>query len=124
MRTRLHRFVATLGPTVVVLTAIASAQSEGDKNAPVYEIPLSERRLIPKPGIDPQFLAALGQSGRDSIHGLVQLSRPLDADTLRRLNAAGVTLLEFLYGTTYIGSVKRGLKLDAGEGSEFAGLAN
>lgn len=105
------------GALAIVATAfVAAAQTAEMKDKPKYEIPLSSRRFVPEPGAEPRFREALARLSRPSIHALVQLARPLDGETLKMINAAGVTLLEFLQGTTYIAAVRRDSKLETGEG--------
>lgn len=100
--------------TVLAIPSLAVAQGPDTKETIGYEIPLASRTFVPAPGIETGFRNDLAHSNQ--LHGLVQLTGPLELETLKRLNATGIDLLEFVYGTTYIASMKRDSKAEAGEG--------
>ena len=117
MRTRLHR-LAVIGVLVAVPLAGAAQKTESRRPAS-YEIPLASRTFAPKPGVEPSLREAAGGPGRSSVHAFVQLSFPLDLATLKELNGNGITLLEPVFGTTYLAAIRRGAKLEGGEGQRI-----
>ncbi len=78
-------------------------------------VPLKARSFTPSAGIDPDFLTALADAGGTGLHAYVQLYDLPTPEDETALADEGVTLLNFVHGTTYVGFVSKDLDPDAAD---------
>ena len=74
-----------------------------------FTIPLRSRHVTPQAGVDEDLLAALRETGLPNLHALAQLKHLPTPAEQEALQAAGVVLLSFLDGTTYVATVDTGM---------------
>jgi len=72
-------------------------------------IPLRSRHILPAAGIEEELLEALSSAERPCLHALVQLNRLPTPEEGEALSSAGVVLVSFLDGLTYVACVEAGV---------------